>query len=446
MTQNIAPQTLYIENTRLADATMAGLDATNADKDGSMLVSVLVENGRISAVVPQSAAHTLDISADTERIDAEGQWIFPSLIDAHVHLREPGFEYKEDVASGLEAAAFGGFGAVMPMPNTKPTNDNAAITTQMLERARTAWPHGPRVYPVGAATKGLKGEELSAMKELQDAGCVAFSNDGRPVDSTEMFRRCMEYAADLDCRIIDHCEDSTLARGSHMNEGEVSGKIGIKGQATVAEALHVARDILLAEYLQIPVHLAHISCRQSLELIRFAKARGIAVSAETCPHYLILDESALLNYSTAAKVNPPLRTPDDVAAVREAIVDGTLDIFVTDHAPHSAQEKECTLDEAPNGISGLDSALALTWGFVREGLISVKDLLRLWCYTPAKLYNLPVNRFAVGDVADFFLFDDKMKWTLCRETMHSKSCNTPFLGQEMTGKVTAHWMGGNRIA
>lgn len=415
---------------------------TNALLKGKA-VDITVTAGRIADVAPagDAASHNVGI----EYVDAGGKHVFPSFIDCHVHLREPGFEYKEDIATGLSAAAHGGFGAVMCMANTNPVNDNASVTRTMLRKAESVWPHGPRLFPVGAATMGLEGKELAPMRELANAGCVAFSNDGLPVGGAEMFRRMMEYAATHDRIIIDHCEDPTLAKGAHMNEGDTSGRIGVKGQSVVAESMQAARDILLAEYLDTPVHLAHISCRQSVELIRWAKARGVKVTAETCPHYLLLDDTELENYSTNAKVNPPLRTPDDVAAMREAVADGTIDIFVTDHAPHAEHEKETPLDEAPNGISGLDTAVALTWTCVRDGLISEERFIELWSTAPAAIFNLPVNTFAKGDPADFFLFDGKERWTLTPADMHSKGKNSPFLNRTLQGRVTDHWMGGTRI-
>ncbi|MDL2280097.1 dihydroorotase [Desulfovibrio sp. OttesenSCG-928-G11] len=407
---------------------------------------LLISRGRIAAVVPSGeTAGALGAPSDAARIDAGGQRLFPSFIDAHVHLREPGQEYKEDIESGLRAAAYGGFGAVMAMPNTRPINDEASVTRYMLQKAAKHHPNGPRLLPVGALTMGIAGYELAPFGELAEAGCVALSNDGHPVTDTEIFRRGMEYAAQWGLKVIDHCEDIFLAKGAHMNEGEISGRIGVKGQPVVAEALHVARDILLSEYLDLPVHLAHISCRQSVELIAFAKARGLKVTAETCPHYLLLDESRLENYDPMAKVNPPLRTPEDVAAIRRAIKDGSIDILVTDHAPHADHEKEQTLDEAPCGIIGLESALPLTYSLVRDGLISEQDFTRLWHTRPAEIFSIAVNNFQPGDPADFFLFDPDAQWRLDRDSIHSKSLNTPFLGSVMRGKVSAHWLGGRRI-
>ena len=407
---------------------------------------VLTREGRIVACAP---AGSIELSADEKatalRVDAAGKRLFPSFLDAHVHLREPGFEYKEDVASGLCAAAHGGFGAVMAMANTRPVNDAASVTRYMLEKAALHYPHGPRLLPVGALTVGLEGKELAPMGELAEAGCVAFSDDGRPVTNTEIFRRGMEYAAQWGRVVIDHCEDEFLAKGAHMNEGETSARIGVKGQPTVAEALHVARDILLAEYLNLPVHLAHISCRQSVELIAFAKKRGVKVTAETCPHYLTLDETRLERYDTSAKVCPPLRSPDDVLAIRQAVSEGLFDMFVTDHAPHAAHEKDQPLNEAPNGFIGLETALPLTWGSVRQGLISERELARMWHSGPARVFGIEMNAFAPGDSADFFLFDPDLEWQVNRENLHSKSINTPFLGQTLRGKVTAHWLGGRRV-
>ena len=309
-------------------------------------VHVLVRDGSVAAFGPGGSGG--DGPADAERVDAAGLVLFPSFIDAHVHLREPGFEWKEDVASGLAAAAHGGFGTVMCMANTDPVNDRASVTEQILAAGRRAFPHGPRVRPIGAATTGLKGVELAPMHELAEAGCVAISNDGLPVADTEIFRRVMEYAADLDLIVIDHCEDPCLARKAQMNEGRVSGLLGLKGQPDVGETIQAARSVLLAEYLNLPVHIAHVSSARTADLIAWSKARGARVTAETCPHYLTLDETEVMGYNTNAKVNPPLRTPADVAALRAAVKSGVIDMLATDHAPHAPHEKETPFDEAPN--------------------------------------------------------------------------------------------------
>ena len=403
---------------------------------------ILVEDGRIKAV---GKPGSLDAPSETAQIDAGGHILFPGCIDAHTHMREPGYEWKEDIASGLAAAANGGFSAIMCMANTSPVNDNASVTRLILDKAQRSHPVGPRLYPVGALTVGLEGTELAPMAELAEAGCVAFSNDGKPVANTEIFRRSVEYASMWNRVVIDHCEDPFMAKGSHMNEGYISGIIGVKGQPAIAEALHVARDILLSEYLDLPIHLAHISCRQSVELIVWAKSRGVKITAETCPHYLHFTEDMLSNYDTAAKVNPPLRTPDDVAYLRSAMADGVFDILVTDHAPHASHEKEEPLDEAPQGIIGLETALPLTYDLVRDNVIDEKQLVRLWSTGPAEIFNLPVNRMKTGDMADFALFDPKAEWVLNETTVKTKGRNTPLWGKTVRGKVVANWVGGVKV-
>lgn len=422
---------------------MSALFVHNARYLGE-IVHVLVRDGSVAAFGPGGSGG--DCPADAERIDAGGRVLFPSFIDAHVHLREPGFEWKEDVASGLAAAAHGGFGTVMCMANTDPVNDRASVTEQILAAGRRAFPHGPRVCPIGAATVGLKGVELAPMHELAEAGCVAISNDGLPVADAEIFRRVMEYAADLDLIVIDHCEDPCLARKAQMNEGRVSGLLGLKGQPDVGETIQAARSVLLAEYLNLPVHIAHVSSARTADLIAWSKARGVRVTAETCPHYLTLDETAVMGYNTNAKVNPPLRTPADVAALRAAVKSGVIDMLATDHAPHAPHEKETPFDEAPNGFTGLDLAVSVTYGLTREGVLTESDLVRLWCFAPGDRFKLPVNRFQTGDPADFFLFDPDLEWQVTAETLFSKSRNTPWFGRTLRGRVTAHWIGGVRVA
>jgi len=405
-------------------------------------VDLLVSDGKVLELADHSPARDF---GPAKIIDADGKLLLPALMDAHAHLREPGFEYKEDIASGLEAAAHGGFGRIMCMANTQPVNDHAPVTEMMLDKARQTWPLGPFLHPIGALTKELKGQELSPMAELAEVGCVAFSNDGLPVADTERFRRALEYAATVGRMVIDHCEDPHMAPGAGVNEGAVSSRLGLRGQPDVAEAVQVARDILLAEYLCIPIHLAHISCERSLALIRAAKARGVPVTVETCPHYLLLNEEAVDGYRTEAKVNPPLRPDSDVQALRKALADGTIDMLATDHAPHAAHEKEVEFDLAPCGISGLDAALPLTWGLVRQGLIDEAAFCRLWHERPAEVFGLPLNRFQAGDPADFILFDPDARWTLTAETMRSKGKNTPFLGSEMQGRCTLLVMAGRQV-
>ena len=405
-------------------------------------VDLLAREGNITTMTP-AGHHPAPEGCDV--FDAHGLVLMPGCIDAHAHLREPGFEYKEDIASGLEAAARGGFSAVMCMANTKPVNDTASVTRSMLDRARQSHPHGPRLYPIAAATVGLKGEELAPLAELKEAGCVAVSNDGRPLESAEIVRRVMEYAADLDLVLIDHCEDPHLAKGWRMHEGVTSGLLGVKGQPATGEAVQAMRDIMLSEYLDIPVHIAHVSAALTVDCIAWAKARGIKVTAETCPHYLLLDETALEGYNTQAKVSPPLRTAADREALRRAVKEGVIDILATDHAPHAAHEKEGTLDDALCGFTGLDLAVSLTWGLVADGVLDEADLHRLWTRRPAEIFHLPGNLFAPGDPADFFLLDPDETWVPGPENLHSKSCNTPFLGSTLRGRVKHAWVGGQRL-
>lgn len=405
------------------------------------LVDLALAEGRIAAIAPAGSLAAEGASV----LEARGARLLPSLIDAHAHLREPGFEYKEDIASGLAAALAGGFGQVMAMANTNPVNDTAAVTAFMLERARASHPHGPTLRPIGALTKGLAGQELAPAGELAAAGCVALSNDGKPVASSELMRRAMEYAADLGLPVIDHCEDPTLGAGGVMNEGALSGRLGLKGIPTIAEAIQVARDALLASYLGIPIHIAHVSCRAAVEIIAQAKAKGVAVTAETCPHYLVWDERAVEGYRTAAKVNPPLRTADDVLALRQAVRTGVIDMLATDHAPHAAHEKDAPFDEAPFGISGLDTALSLTALLVRQGELSWADATRLWTAAPARVFRLPAGTIAVGQPADLVLLDEDATWIVSRQTMRSKGTNTPALGMELPGRVRAHFLAGRLL-
>lgn len=414
---------------------------TNARHLGAP-VDLLVDRGRVAAMTP--AGHCPPPES-CERMDAGGLILMPSLIDVHVHLREPGFEHKETIATGLDAAAHGGFGTVLCMANTRPVNDNAAVTRLMLERAREAHPHGPRLHPFAAATVGLAGEELAPLAEMKEAGCVAVSNDGRPIRSTEMLRRVMEYAADLDLILSDHCEDPDLAKGWVMHECALSDDMGLKGQPAMGEALQAARDVMMAELLGVPVHIAHVSSALTVDVIRHARERGVRVSAETCPHYLLLDASAMRGYASAARVSPPLRSPEDRDALIRAVAEGVVNVLATDHAPHAPHEKDQPVDAAPPGFSGLDLALPLTWGLVREGALAEADLHRLWGSAPAGIFHLPFNEFNPGDPADFILFDPDEEWVVSPETMRSRSANTPFLGRTLRGRVRHHWIGGVKV-
>ncbi len=418
---------------------------TNAKYKGQM-VDVLVENGKIKKL---DTAGNID-TKDHETHDAKGLKLFPSFIDVHVHLREPGFEWKEDIASGLKAAVHGGFSGVMCMPNTNPINDDPAVTLEILKKAKAAYPQfaegqGPKVYPIGAVTMGLKGELLSPMGDLKEAGCVAFSDDGMYVSNSEIFRRAMEYAGNFDSFIIDHSQDPTLGKGYHMNEGLTSSLLGLRGQPDIGETIHVSRAVLLAEYLDLPVHIAHVSSKRSVDMIAYAKSRGVKVTAETCPHYLLLDDSAVNGYDTNTKVNPPLRTKNDAFALQEAIKSGLIDMLATDHAPHALHEKEHPYDLAPSGFSGLDVAVATSWLLVQSGVIDEEDFIRLWSEAPAKVFGVEYNDFNEGAPANFFLFDEDFAWTVCKENFHSKSCNTPWLNNTLHGKVISHWIDGVKL-
>lgn len=405
-------------------------------------VDLLINHEKIVTMTPAGHVEHNDVS---ETLDAQGLILLPAFIDCHVHLREPGFEYKENIDTGLQAASYGGFGAVMAMANTKPVNDNAAVTKFMLNQARTSHPAGPDLYPVAAATIDLQGAEISPLAELAEAGCIAVSNDGKPITSSEMVRRVMEYAADLGLKFIDHCEDPSLAKGWLLNEGKISAKLGVKGQPAMGEALQVARDVMLAETLNIPVHIAHVSAKLSVDIIRWAKERDIKVTAETCPHYLLLDETEALNYNPLAKVSPPLRTHEDQEALIEAIKTGVIDILVTDHAPHAADEKNTTLDLASFGMIGLELAIPLTFKLVQENILQEADLHRLWGLMPSEIFNIPYNSFNPGDMASFSLYDPDFEWKVCPEELHSKSHNTPFLGKKLHGKVKHQWLKGHKL-
>lgn len=430
---------LFSEN--LDEARTYGISDNIVDNNASNYgINYGHKGGRIIAF-----GQDIDVPNNATIVDGSGKILFPGLIDVHVHFRDPGMEWKEDIDSGLLAAAHGGYSHVLCMANTSPVNDNVAVTRYMLEKANKTHEYGPFLHPVAAATLGLKGEALAPLAELQKAGCIAVSNDGVPLYSTEIVRRVMEYASDFGMLFIDHCEDPYLAKGSHMNEGELSAQMGVQGQADIAEALHVSRDVLMAEFLNIPVHIAHVSAARSVEIIEHAKARGVDVSAETCPHYLLLDEYALEGYNTNAKVNPPLRTQKDIHAVRQAVKSGVIDCLITDHAPHAAHEKEHPLALVPNGISGLDTALSLLWTLVQDGILSHEDIMRAYSKNPAERFHLPHNTFAKGDVADIVLFDPNIKWEVKKETMYSKSANTPWLGQTLAGRVCANYIGGMKI-
>ncbi len=398
-------------------------------------IEIIVKNGIIEEL-------GTNLHSDLECVDGKNLVLFPSFVDCHVHLREPGYEWKEDVQSGLTAALHGGFVRVLCMANTNPVNDCAAVTNLIIDKSKKAYPHGPYAMPIAAATIGLKGKELAPLGELKTAGCVAVSNDGVPITDTAIVRRVMEYGHDLGLVFIDHCEEPFLAIGTHAGETLLSTELGIKAQPDIAEAMQAARDAMLSEFLDIPSHIAHVSAKVTLDYIQFAKSRKVKITAETCPHYLLLDENELLGYNTNAKVNPPLRTQVDVKAMREAVKNGLIDIMVTDHAPHAKHEKDHPFDKAPNGFTGLDTALSLTWQLYEENVFSQEDIVRLWVQKPLEIFTLPKHGIEKGLPAHFFLFDPSLSWEVSEESLYSKSANTPYLGKTLKGRVVKHFIHG----
>jgi dihydroorotase len=378
------------------------------------------------------------VAADLPVIDAAGCWVVPGLIDMHVHLREPGEEYKEDIVSGALAAASGGFTAVACMPNTKPVNDNATVTAVIMARAAEA---AARVYPVGAISLGSEGHQLAEFGEMKAAGIVAVTDDGRPVRDSQLMRRALEYASDFGLPVISHSEEASLSTGV-MNEGPVSTQLGLKGIPTAAEAIMVYREIALAEFTGARVHIAHVSTAMSIDLIRAAKARGVRVTAETAPHYFTLTDEAVIGYDTNTKMNPPLRSAADRAAIRAALADGTLDAIATDHAPHSILEKELEFDAAANGIIGLETALPLGLALVRDGLLDAGQLVRLMSTNPATILGVTGGNLNLGAPADITLIDPQQEFVYAADQIVSKSRNTPFLGWSMQGRAVLTMMGG----
>lgn len=404
-------------------------------------VDLAVGRGVIIELAPAGAIQ----SPDADHLDASGMWLLPGLIDCHAHLREPGQTHKEDIATGLAAAAHGGFARVMCMANTSPVNDEPGITRRMLESAASSWPKGPALHPIAALTMGLGGVEIADLEAMREAGCVAASNDGVPVADTAVFRDALDRAKGAGLVVIDHCEDPFLAVGAGVHLGRVSEKLGLKGQPASAEAVQVARDVLLAAELDAHVHLAHVSCRESVEIIAWAKRRGLPVTAETCPHFLTFTEDEVERVGAMAKVNPPLRPLDDVLALRQALREGIVDCLATDHAPHSAEEKARPFEKAPCGISGLDTALAVSLDLVRLGELTESDLARAWHAAPAAIFGLPACSFEPGDPADFVLLAPDTEWTVNEQTMHSKGKNTPLLGRTLSGRATALFVAGERV-
>lgn len=398
---------------------------------------LLVRDGRVAEIAES-------ISSDGVKVlDAAGLIVAPGFIDLHVHLREPGFEYKETIESGTRAAIAGGFTSVCCMPNTKPINDNSSVTSFIVEQARRA--NLANVFPIGAITQGSKGEQLAEIGEMKTAGIVAISDDGKPVLDSGIMRRAMEYAADFDLPVVDHCEDCCGASGWAMHEGEYSALMGLNGLPGAAEDLHVARDILLGEMTGAHVHIAHISTARSVDLVRQAKACGLKVTCEVTPHHFTLSDKDVYEsgYNTNFKMAPPLRSQSDVEAILEGLRDGTIDAIATDHAPHHANEKMYEFDKAPNGITGLETAVSLTLDrLVNRGVISLARMVELLSCNPARLFKLDRGTLKIGAVADVTIFDPEKQIKIDVAKSQSKSRNTPFGGWELKGAPAATIVGG----
>jgi len=401
-------------------------------------LDVLVENGLIKEI-----GKGLKAPAGAEVIDAAGKYVVPGLVDMHVHLRDPGLEYKEDIISGTRAAAAGGFTSIVCMPNTKPVIDNKAIADYIINKARNEG--SANVFPVGSITYGLSGERMSEMGELKEAGCVAVSDDGRPVTNPELMRRALEYARGMGILVISHAEELSLVGEGVMNEGFTSTEIGLKGIPRIAEDIATARDVMLAEYTNSPIHIAHVSTAGSVRVIREAKARGVQVTCETAPHYFTLTDDAVRGYNTNAKMNPPLREAADVAAIKAGLADGTIDAIATDHAPHHLDEKDVEFDAAMNGIIGLETSLPLSLKLVQDGVLTLNQLIEKMSCNPSNILGLQRGSLASGRVADITVIDPLAQWTVDADKLASKSKNSPFLGWSVTGAAFATILAGKIV-
>jgi dihydroorotase len=399
---------------------------------------ILVEAGII-----REMGRDLKAGKGCETIDAAGLLVTPGLIDMHVHLRDPGLEYKEDIVTGTRAAAAGGFTSVACMPNTRPVNDSRTVTEYIVNKAKTA--ALVNVLPIGAITCGSKGEALAALEELKEAGCVAVSDDGRPVMDAQMMRLALETAGQMGIPLISHAEDLSLAADGVMNEGGVSRELGLKGIPWAAEDTAVARDVFLAEFTGRPVHIAHVSTRGSVRIIRDAKARGVKVTCETAPHYFTLTEDAVLSAKANAKMNPPLRGADDVAAIKAGLADGTIDAIATDHAPHQSDEKDLEFSKALNGIIGLETSLPLSLRLVEERVMGLSALVEKMSLNPAGILGINRGTLKAGAVADITLIDPNLEWVVQEEKLASKSKNSPWLGARMKGKAIYTIVGGKIV-
>ena len=404
-------------------------------RDHTEKTDLLIDGERIAKI------DSVILESADKVVDAEGKYIFPGFIDLHVHLREPGQERKEDILSGSKAAVKGGFTSVCCMPNTKPVNDQPMVLNHILRRAAEV--NLCRVYPISAITKGSEGEQLTDIGKLSAMGAVAFSDDGKPVENPHILRNALLYAKDFPTTIVCHSEEKALSRDGVANEGFAATQSGLRAIPKVAEELGVIRDVLLAESVGAKVHIAHVSTAGAVQLIREAKARGVKVTCETAPHYLSLTDEKILGFNTDAKVNPPLRSERDVAAVVAGILDGTIDCIATDHAPHAKEDKECEFDSASFGISGLETAFSVVYTYlVRTSKIDLPCLARLMSVNPSEIFGLGFDGIREGAKADLVIADLDAKYVVDKSTFVSKGKNTPFDGMELFGKVEKTYVGG----
>ena len=405
-------------------------------------LDIVLEDGKVAKIGANLSKSTKSKDSEeiTKIIDLQGMILVPGLIDMHVHLREPGFEYKETIATGAAAAVAGGFTSIVCMPNTDPVNDNRA-TTEFIRR-KAAEAALANVYPVGAISKDSAGAQLTEFWDLKEAGIVALSDDGKPVMNAALMRRAMEYAYSLQLPIISHCEDINLSANGVMNEGYYSTILGLNGIPGIAEEAMVARDILIAEFTKTAVHIAHVSTAGSVRLIRDAKARGLKVTAETAPHYFTLTDEALQSYDTNFKINPPLRSEKDVQAIKEGLADGTIDVIACDHAPHGRTDKEVEFEYAANGISGLETSLGLSLNLIRSKTLTWPELISRMSLNPARILNLPKGTLEAGADADITVIDPLRQWTVDVQAFRSRGKNSPFHGLQMQGKAILTIVGG----
>ncbi|MBI4228238.1 MAG: dihydroorotase [Deltaproteobacteria bacterium] len=402
---------------------------------------ILIEDGRIKGFPSNTKAIVKD--KGVRIIDASGKIVSPGFVDLHVHMREPGFEYKETIRTVCEAGAAGGFTSLVCMPNTNPVNDNATVTEYILLKARKEGI--VNVFPIGAITKGQAGESLAHIGEMYEAGCVGISDDGFPVMNSRVMRHAMEYVMAFDIPVVSHAEDLNLSGGGVMNEGHVSNRLGLRGIPNASEEVMVARDITLAGLTGARLHIAHVSAAGSVQLIRDAKARGIKVTAEVTPHHFMLTDEVILDYDTNAKVNPPIRTKEDVDAIREGLRDGTIDVIATDHAPHTEDEKKVEFDLAPFGISGLETALPLSLKLVKERVLNLPEMIKKLTINPAQIVKIGRGTLKVGSIADIVIFDLDKGVTVDRMKFRSKGKNSPFHGWKLSGCVEYTIVGGRIV-